>query len=224
MAALNPFLLAANVPDPDERLLPLLRSNPELASAQDSHGYSLLHAAVSYNHIELLRILVNEIKVDVNLLDEDNETCLFVAETVELARCLVEELHINTSITNEEGVTAAEKFAAEAEYPEIVAFLQGLDINGTFSQPNGSVHEEGTTATSTHPPPLPPNITLNLSAGAEQQDEAGEPDPEFRRRIEELAARDNFNSEEGQQELRALITDAVRGVSSEEREVRQRTG
>jgi len=34
-------------------------------------------------------------------------------------------------------------------------------------------------------------------------------DEEFRRRIEELATRGDFNSEEGQRELRRLVTEAV---------------
>lgn len=104
--AADPFLLAA---DNSPALLPLLRQHPPKASKQDEHGYSLLHAAASYNHIPLLRSLVNEFDVDVNLKDEDGETCLFVTESVPVATCLVEELHLDTSITNDDGLTAVEK-------------------------------------------------------------------------------------------------------------------
>lgn len=65
-------------------------------------------------------------------------------------------------------------------------------------------------------------MTLNVTAVPTEHEEAGEPDPAFRRRIEELAARENFESDEGQQELRALITDAVRGTSAHDRDVLQR--
>ena len=85
----NPYLLAA---DNSPELLPLLRSNPALASSQDEHGYSLVHAAASYNHLDLLRALVRDLHVDVNLKDEDDETALFVVETPEAAKVLVEEL------------------------------------------------------------------------------------------------------------------------------------
>lgn len=209
MSELNPFLLAASTPSPDPRLLPLLRSNTSLASAQDAHGYSLLHAASSYNHIDLLKSLVSEFSVDVNLKDEDGETCLFVAEELDLVKCLVEELAIDTSIRNSDGMTAAEKFESENEYPAIAMYLR---------QQAGEAATDG----NTRMPPLPPNISIGVntadeeSAIAEQQ-----PDPEFRRRIEELASRENFQSEEGQRELRELITDAVRGVS-DERDVRRR--
>src|SRR5262245_52909038 len=94
-ANLNPFLLAAQTPSPDSRLIPLLQSNPPLASAQDAHGYSLLHAAASYNHAELLKTLVEDFHVDVNLLDEDHETCLFVTESLEVAKLLVETLGVD---------------------------------------------------------------------------------------------------------------------------------
>lgn len=208
MAEQNAFLLAANGPELDPRLLPLLRSNPSLASKQDSHGYSLLHAAASYNHPDLLRALVNEFHVDVNLRDEDNETCLFVAETVEIAKCLVEELEIDTSATNDEGQTAREKIESEEDYPELAAYLaQGSAALGELSS-----HER--------PPPLPPNVKVNIGTTADLGE--SEPDPEFRRRIEELASRDDFHTEQGQKELRDLISDAVKDVSHDPEHDRQR--
>lgn len=222
MATLNPFLLAAVVPDPDPRLLPLLRSQPALASAQDDHGYSLLHAAASYNHIDLLRLLVNEFHVDVNLTDEDGETCLFVTESVEVARCLVEELHVDVSVTNDEDIVAAEKIESEQDFPEVAAYLRahaGLSTGSTSAGNVSSING------AQEPPALPPNVTINVNSSTEDTSElAQEPDPDFRRRIEELAGRENFHTDEGQRELRDLITDAVRGVGNDEREVRRRLG
>src|SRR3954453_12366083 len=123
MAQSNPFLLAA---ENSSNLLPLLRSNTSLASKQDEHGYSLLHAAASYNHIELLRSLVNEFQVDVNLKDEDGETCLFVTETVPIAQCLVEELHTDLEARNDEGMTAAQKIVQEGDFPDVAIYLQSI--------------------------------------------------------------------------------------------------
>jgi len=218
MSDLNPFLLAANTPSPDARLLPLLRSNPSLASKQDSHGYSLLHAAASYDHIDLLRTLINEFKVDVNLRDEDNETCLFVAETVEAAKCLVEELHVDVGAQNDDGMTAREKFESEGEFPSVAAYLaQGIAASSEIAGLSDSQ--------SGHLPPLPPNVKLNIGTVTDQTEaELGtqEPDPEFRRRIEELASQENFHTEEGQRQLRELIADAVRGVSHDEHDSQRR--
>ena len=214
MAQTNPFLLAA---ENSPTLLPLLRTNSALASKQDEHGYSLLHAASSYNHIELLRSLVKEFRVDINLKDEDSETCLFVTETLPIARCLVEEFHINMDLRNDENMTAGEKIAQEGDFPEVAAYLQSVSGDQTNRM-------ETARGSSTHPPPLPPSVTFtNISTIAEQplDVEAQEPDQEFRRRIEELAAKDDFHSEERQRELRSLVTDVVRGVG-EDRDVRRR--
>jgi hypothetical protein len=216
MAQNNPFLLAA---ENSPRLLPLLRSNTSLASKQDDHGYSLLHAAASYNHVELLRSLVNEFQVYINLKDEDGETCLFVTETVLIAQCLVEEFHIDVEVRSDEGMTAAEKIAEEGDFPEVAAYLQsvsGGQTNGSFTP------GEAVGAPPIHPPPLPPNVTVDVGTMADQplDGEAQEPDPEFKRRIEQLAANGNFYSEDGQRELRDLITDAVRDGAN--RDIRRR--
>ena len=225
---LNPFLLAALTPDPDPRLLPLLRANPALASTQDDHGYSLLHAAASYGHIGLLRELVNEFHVDINLLDEDHETCLFVVENEHLARCLVEELKVNTSLRNHDGYTATEKIGEEQEWPEVAKYLRTTqDRTEGRANDSGGVDYEDNPTRSTHPPPLPPNMRLDIhtTSEAEVNGEMMEsPDPEFRRRIEELAARDNFHTDEGQRELRALVSDAVKGVGVDEAPRPKRTG
>ncbi|KAF8865462.1 hypothetical protein BDZ45DRAFT_412937 [Acephala macrosclerotiorum] len=211
----NVLLLAAD--DPSEVLVHL-RESPSLASTQDEHGYSLMHAAASYNHLDLLRTLVNEFHVNVNLKDEDGETALFVVETVDCAKVLVEELHADITIVGDEGKTAREKFAEENETPEVAVYLRMKElesqVNGTSAAPTtNGVHP---------PPPLPEGVQVSIRTMAEE--EAGEVvDPEFRRRIEELASREDFQGEEGQRALRELITEAIRGEVGEERQVRQRT-
>ncbi|CAP71551.1 uncharacterized protein PODANS_6_920 [Podospora anserina S mat+] len=203
----NPYLLAADNP---QALLELLRENPSIAVCQDEHGYSLVHAAASYNHFDLLRSLINEFKVPVDIKDEDGETALFVVETVEAARILVEELKLDTKITNDEGQTAREKIEAEEEFPEVAEYLAGLE--GANGVANG-----------TELPPAPQG--LRVTVGTMDEAEAGEqqPDPEFRRRIEELAARDDIHTPEGQAALRQLVEEAIGGEGlAEERSVRPR--
>jgi hypothetical protein len=216
----NLFLLAA---DNSLNLLPLLRANPSLASAQDEHGYSILHAAASYSHLDLLRTLVHELKVPVDLKDEDGETALFVCETVECARILVGELKADTSIRGEEGKTAREKIELEGDFPEVAAYLSGLEGGNDASQSN-TINGDGIQSNLLNQAlPLPEGVTIDI--GTMSQDDVGEEvvDPEFKRRIEELAARGDFQGEEGQRELRQLITEAVRGQVGQEREVRRRT-
>ncbi|CAD6587535.1 MAG: hypothetical protein ASARMPREDX12_002926 [Alectoria sarmentosa] len=215
--ASNIFILAA---DNSPKLLPILHSNPSFASAKDEHGYSLIHAAASYSHVDLLRTLIHEFHVDPNITDEDGETALFVVESVELAQVLLEELGVDPSINNDEGMTAEDKIRAEGDYLTIAEFLRESRVIGAPAVGDTHPIENGS-----HPPPLPPNVKIRLGTMEDSQalGEGAEADPEFRQRIEELAARDDFQGEEGQKQLRDLITDAIRGAGREhERHVRPR--
>ena len=214
----NPFTLAA---DNSSQLLPLLRSNPSLASSQDEHGYSLLHAAASYDHLDLLRTLVNDLNVDVNIKDEDDETPLFVVETVEAAQCLLEELKADPEIRNAEGQTAEEKIQAEGDNVTIADFLRESRLRASLQTAKASDYPQRNLD---HPPPLPPNVKLQLGSLQDEENlgDSGQVDPEFKRRIEELAARDDFRGEDGQQQLRELIADAIKGAERDDRGVRQR--
>jgi hypothetical protein len=218
MSQPNLYILAADNPS---AVLTALHSNPSQASCQDAHGYSLLHAAASYGHIDLLRALVQEFHVDVNLTDEDGDTCLFVTENLEIAKCLVEELGVNAKHKNDEELTAEETIENDGSFPEIAAYLRAVTGNTTsetIEQPLRDVHA---------PPPLPPNVSVNIGTMSEEEVNGGlgEIDTEFRRRIAELAAREDFHSEAGQSQLRALVADAIRGVGAEtqDRDVRRRT-
>ncbi|KAJ5946645.1 hypothetical protein N7454_003484 [Penicillium verhagenii] len=217
MAQPNPYLLACDNP---AALLDLLRSNPAIASCQDESGYSLLHAAASYGHTDLLRALVKEFNVNVNLVDEDGETCLFVTEQPKVARCLVEELGVDYNKTNDEGMKAYEKMESEEENPGVSAYLRevsGVPAAPVADSPAGPLNA---------PQPIPGNMQVNVGTMSEQELNDGEAqvDPEFKRRIDELAARDDFHSEATQNELRELVMDAIASSSIEtnERESRQR--
>ncbi|KAL2832062.1 hypothetical protein BDW59DRAFT_139632 [Aspergillus cavernicola] len=214
----NPYILAADNPT---AVLSLLRSDPSIASNQDEHGYSLLHAAASYGHVDLLRALVREFNVDVNLLDEDEETCLFVTERVDIARCLVEELGIDYNRRNEEGLAAYETIESDGSFPEVAAYIR--QVAGL----PGPVADSLSAEDALNPaPPLPRNLQVNLGTMSEQEANAGtsEVDPEFRRRIDELAAREDFHSEATQDQLRQLVMDAIQGssVGTQDKDVRRR--
>lgn len=226
MATSNPFILAA---DNDPKLLLLLSSNPALASSQDAHGYSILHAAASYNHIDLLRQLVLDFHVDPNLKDEDGETPLFVVETVQAAQALVEELGTDTTIKNAEGLTAEQSILAEGDYLSVADFLREKRVQKGSDPHNGEdLADLSSTGpfNLTDPPQLPRNLRVDVGTLDENGLEEAEMTSEFKRRIEELATREDFQDEAGQRQLRELITDVVRDHRAEnaERDVRQRLG
>jgi ankyrin repeat protein len=211
----NPFLLAA---DNSPSLYPLLRENPGLASAQDEHGYSLLHAAASYNHLDLLRALVREFGVDVNLKDEDNETALFVVESLEAAKLLVEELGIDLHHRGADGLTAREKIESEGEFSTVSAYLAGLE--SCQREVEVDVTDDAIAAT-LHSPPQGMKFTVDTIDA--QEGVPSNVDPDFRLRIEELARRDDFNTPSGQADLRKLVEDAISDQQlAGERNVRSR--
>lgn len=201
-----------------QAILTSLAQHPQLASARDAHGYSLVHAAASYNQLPVLRELVRTYSANVNILDEDGETPLFAAEKAEVAKCLVEELGADASIRNDEGKTAEEKIGEEeGEAHEVFQYLQSRRT-GAEPASTAAVQTEGVHP----PPPLPDGVKIEMGTMAE--DAAGDaPDPEIRRRIEELAARPDYESEEVQQQLRELVQDVVAGMGGEDgRSVRRR--
>ena len=210
--------------DGDESaVLDFLSRDPSAVNSLDENGYTALHATTSYNHIALLKKLVLEHGGDANIRDHDGDTPLFVAETVEVAKTLVEELHADPNHRNESGLTvssflssirwslllflpaiylnihaqAADVIEEDGEFPLVAAYLRGVQHDDTNNA-----------ATSNYPVPLGPNVAVRISTT-----EAGVDlplvDEEFRRRIEELASRGDFNSEEGQRELKRLVTEAV---------------
>jgi len=212
----NPYLLAADDP---EGLLALLQEDASQAAGQDEHGYSLIHAAASYNHLDLLRKLVRDFKVPVDLMDEDGETALFVIETVDVAKVLVEELALDPSIKNDEGLTAREKIEAEDEFPAVAEYLKARE--GSSSTTNGTTN--GDASESLDLPAAPDGLQVKMGTINEADIGELQADPEFRRRIEELAARQDFESPEGQAELRRLVMEIIAGQElSGERSVRPR--
>lgn len=206
MALPNVYLLAS---DNHPSLLPLLRSQPTLASSQDEHGYSVLHAAISYNHLDLARTLVHEFHVDVDIIDEDGESPLFSTEAISAARLLVEELGADRKLRNLEGQTAAEKIEADEDFPDVAAYLKELELQDNAGTSN--VSNDSTTADAATEAVLPEGMSIRVGTmDASDIEGEGIVDPELKRRIEELATRDDFQGEEGQRQLRELVSDAVK--------------
>ncbi|KAF2223146.1 hypothetical protein BDZ85DRAFT_122156 [Elsinoe ampelina] len=222
------------VPDRPNHVMEHLLTHPNLASAQDGHGYSLLHAAVSYDQFELAKKLVNDYHVDVNIRDEDGDPPLCSTETVEMARLLVEELHADLGCRNDEGQTPEEKIDADEEFPLISAYLreatsrgaggagasavaQTAGANASVTALSGTTNDPGMTNGVHHPPRVPPGINdIRVGQTTEPMDEDFQPDPEIRRRIEELASREDFQTEQGQADLRDLVSDVVSGLRQEQ--------
>lgn len=105
----------------------------------------------------------------------------------------------------------------------MAVYLRIKELEGSGAQVNGVTPPIANGTNGIHaPPPLPEGVSVNI--GTMVPEEEGEVvDPEFRRRIEELAQREDFQGEDGQNALRELITEAIRGEVGQGRDVRQRT-
>lgn len=207
----NLLLLAADKP---EAVLEHLKNNTQDAWVQDENGYSLVHAAASYNHLDLLRALIEDYGVHPDIGDSDDESALFMCETVEAAKLLV-KLGAKPDLKGMEKKTPRQKIEEEGEFPEVAAFLKTVDGGEEFAPPAPSPPIG-------QAPPMPEGVRVNVGTMAPEDVGVNDVDDEFRRKIEELAARPDFQGEEGQAELRRLITEAIQGTVEEEREVRQR--
>ncbi|CAH01456.1 uncharacterized protein KLLA0_C09108g [Kluyveromyces lactis] len=77
----------------------------QTANDKDENGYTPIHAAAAYGHIDLLKKLVQEHNGDVNIKDSDNDTPLHHCEDATTARSLIEQLGADRELLNNEGKT-----------------------------------------------------------------------------------------------------------------------
>lgn len=216
-------ILLRLLPDNPSRITTALESSPDLAPTPDAHGYTLLHASASYGHLDLLRLLVNQYKVDVNTRDEDGETALFYAERVDVVRCLVEELGADVAVRNYEGRGVEERWEEDGEgewVGQAVEYVRsrvggsgsGSAFTGDVAASNGTLDGVGSGAVIGQTARVPDNVAIQFGTMEELPSEELAADPEIRRKIEELAERGDLQSEDTQAELRALVTEVVTGM------------
>ena len=101
----------------------------------------------------------------------------------------------------------------------VAAYLTSLDIKQPGKEVEAIAH--GVTAEAIHPPPQGMKLIVSTMDAGEQV--ASDVDTGFRRRIEELAQRDDFNAPAGQAHLRKLVEDAISNrFLGDERNVRSK--
>lgn len=115
--------------DDDRSKIEQLLNKGTSPNAKDANGYTPLHAAASYAHIELLKLLVLK-GGDVNVQDSDGDTPLHHVEDVATAKVLVEELGADYKIRNSEGQTAKELIEDDGEFLDVAEYLQSLVHGG----------------------------------------------------------------------------------------------
>ncbi|KAG8728507.1 hypothetical protein FRC12_021686 [Ceratobasidium sp. 428] len=86
----------------------------------DVIGYTPMHAAASYGHLNILEYLIEK-GGDVDVTDEEGDTPLYAAESVTVAQFLVEH-GAQVDIKNSEDISPAE--ATEEDFPEVAAYIR----------------------------------------------------------------------------------------------------
>jgi len=107
-----------------------------------------MHAAASYGHLNVLEYLISK-GGNVNITDNDNETPLFVVESVEVARWLVDN-GANSDWRNNEQQTATDSLLED--FPEVSRYLSSLRPRiDTDSVPSSSPAQARAQATHAQP-------------------------------------------------------------------------
>ncbi|KAG7663138.1 uncharacterized protein J8A68_003316 [[Candida] subhashii] len=94
-------------------------------NSKDPNGYTPIHAAASYGHINLLKYLIDN-GGNVNIQDNDGDTPLHHVEDVKTAKYLIEELGADYKIKNGEGMSAREYIEDEGEFEDVAEYLRSL--------------------------------------------------------------------------------------------------
>lgn len=100
----TPFVAAAdgNLPLLQQALRDLKMS----VNQADENGYTLLHASASYSQLPVMQWLLEQ-KVDVQAVDQEGDSALHYASTVDACRLLL-QTGIRVDLRNNEGHTALE--------------------------------------------------------------------------------------------------------------------
>lgn len=77
-------------------------------TATDENGYGFFHAAASYGHIPVLQWLLAQNRTIANVVDNEGDSALHYACTVDTAKLLLEVAGVSPDIKNQCGKTALE--------------------------------------------------------------------------------------------------------------------
>ncbi|CEP61136.1 uncharacterized protein LALA0_S02e07536g [Lachancea lanzarotensis] len=167
--------------------------------SKDPNGYTPIHAAAAYGHIELLRKLCSApYSGDINVRDGDGDTPLHHCEDLTTGRVIVEELNADWTLKNNEGKTALEVLEEDVEFPELIDYLR--EKSGVVQQSDDGIDNEQMA-----------QFKDNLRYTLENEPESNDPESSARRqKIQQIL--DGGNAE---QELEQYIRELIRSQWTE---------
>lgn len=174
-------------------------------NAQDPQGYSAIHAAASYDHIELLEYLVSQ-GGDVNLYDEDGDSALHHCESVEAAKWLVDH-GCDYTHKNNENKSAAEFITEEGEFEPLARYLTLLEECGNaelawekFNMPAEPIAQGG----------FENQLKAFMKA---PEEELSEEMVESRKQLEQIMTQEGLSDEQRDEKLKEYVMQILGGQS-----------
>ncbi|CUM64020.1 uncharacterized protein PRCAT00001608001 [Priceomyces carsonii] len=178
-----------------------LESGNFTPNSKDPNGYTPIHAAASYGHLKLLKLLV-ERGGDINIQDNEGDTPLHHVEDVETAKYMIENLNASFKMKNNDGLTAIRYIEQEEEFPELVDYLRLLDHTLTptkeqieWTSPIPSLPFSGSHG----------DYNIRYSVENEEQ----ETDDLMTREERQQKLQEVINSEDPEEALRDLVKNAI---------------
>ncbi|KAG2206579.1 hypothetical protein INT46_002834 [Mucor plumbeus] len=185
-----------------DRVRELLESGIAV-DGHDQFGYTAMHAAVSYNQIEMVKLLIEK-GANVNIEDFEKDTPLYVAENVEMAQLLLDN-GADPKHTNEEGITPA-LTALEEGWEDVAQLLANItkEVLPTEEEevdPLAHIDQEDRRAAS----------AISASSEAEHNaNDEGELSEELSNKMQDIMKRiEEQGGVENEEELRELVTKMV---------------
>jgi ankyrin repeat protein len=107
------------------------------ANSKDENGYTPIHAAVSYGHLELLQFLIDN-GGDINVQDNEGDTPLHHVEDLTTAKYLVEKLAADYKRKNNDNMTPGQYIEDDGEFPDVAQYLLSLSHDKPEQNDGGS--------------------------------------------------------------------------------------
>lgn len=179
----------------------LIESGKFTPNSADPNGFTPIHAAASYGHLELLRYLL-ENGGNVNIQDSDGDTPLHHTESLETAKILIQEYKADYRLKNKDGLNVKEYFIEEDEYPELISYFELLEKTGNVGA-NGDDLTNGPSSMS-----LPNGQEIRAFLGGSDEEETPEI-LERRKQVESIFTNTELSEAERDEKLREFVMGVV---------------
>jgi hypothetical protein len=194
-----------------EEVEKLISSGQYTPNSADPNGFTPIHAAASYGHLDLLRYLLNN-GGNADIQDSDGDTPLHHTESLEVARLLIGEFGANYRLKNKDGLNVKEYFIEEGEFPEIIQFFELLEKTGDINAQQDPSTSPAGSLNLPNGQEIKAFLSDNIDAvtGNGEGNDANTPEMiERRKQVEAIFSNSDLTEEERDSQLRDYVMGVV---------------